>query len=491
MSIMSRFRRPSAAQANGTRPPGRPAPQLQLASWTQGVFDIGGAGGRSGIRADGGFGSDADKTASAHWQLAQASRYELEALRRSSWAAKRVTDTIVIDATSKWRTFVSEDDNDDLEQAMALAEKEIGVRGAVRRAWIAARLHGTACILLVTAEDDMTTELVPERIRPGDLKALHVFDLWSMAAVDYDDDWASPEFGKPTAWTITSRFGSQLDVHPSRLLIFHGLPPLTSMGNIVFGSYRGPWAGTSVLESVIRSINSEELASNATAHGLAESAMTAIKSPGLSERAVGDPRIVAERLMELNRMKGLSTILLDEGDEVQRLSAPASGAAPALGALGKRVAWAAGIPEARFLGVPGAGFASSEPEHLAYSEHIRSIQVSTLDPLLERLDVVIARNAGIQSPPDYEWIPLVTLAEAVEVETASLKVDVATKLKAGLANPAEVRQYLREGEPFESILSEEVPNDIEDDDDPAGRPAAAAPADSREGQGDPASDGAG
>ena len=377
---------------------------------------------------------------------------------------------------------------------MALAEQEAGVRGAVRRAWIAARLHGTSCVMMVTAEDDMTTELVPERIRPGDLRALHVFDLWSMAAVDYDDDWASPDFGKPTAWTITSRFGSQVDVHPSRLLIFYGLPPLTAMGNIVLGAYRGPWAGTSVLESVIRAVNAEELASNATAHGLAESAMTAIKSPGLSERAVGDHRLVAERLQELNRMKGLSTLLLDEGDEVQRLAAPASGAAPALSALGKRVAWAAGIPEARFLGVPGAGFASSEPEHLAYSEHIRSIQVSTLDPLLERLDVVVARNAGLQEPPGYEWVPLVTLAEAVETEAESMRVDVAAHLRDGMLGTLdEARAYLRETEAFASILAEDTPGELTDDedDDPAGRPAAADSADGREGQGDPASDGGG
>ena len=464
---------------------GKQAPESQrvgllsrMAAWTDGIWDgmpsqYGGGGSAGGIRADGGFGSSQDKTARATWGLGYMTRPEMETLRRTSWAARRVTDTVVDDAFNSWRTFVSESDTGNVEARMEEAEQESGAKVALRRAWIAARLHGTACVLMVTTDAPMDTELDPERIRPGDLKALHVFDHWSMAAAAYDEDLASPDFAMPAMWHISTRFGQQLTVHPSRLLLFYGVPPLTSMGT-ENASLRGWWAGTSVLESVLRTINADELASSATAHGLVENAMVVLKSPGLTERSVGDPKMVQAKLLELNRAKGISMLLADEGDEVLRLASPASGAAPAVIALGKRVAQAAGIPETRFLGVPGAGFASSEPEHLAYSEFIRSLQESVLAPHLEVLDVVLARNVGLARPPEYEFVPLVTLAEAQAASTASTRVDTASKLRAGkLATLEEARKWLREDETFEDALEEEVPDDLESDDgEEAGGPGA-------------------
>ena len=441
-------------------PSERPGGMLRLAGWTQGIFDGLHLGPRGGIRADGGFGGDGDRTANATWSTSTLSRYELESLRKTSWAARRVVEVPVADAFAKWRTFVSETDG--AEEAMAAAEKLARVKQVLSRAWVAGRLHGTACAVLVTREAPMDEELVAERIRPGDLLAIHVLDHWSMTATEYDEDWTSPGFGYPTMWNLTTRFGTQMDVHPSRLLIFYGDRPLTAMGTWEGAAQRGTWAGTSVLESVLRAINAEELSTSATAHGLMQNALMILKSESLADRRTENPAAVKELLSRLNRMAGLSTLLIDNDEEAQRLTSAVSGAAPALTAIGKRVAWAAGIPEARFLGVPGGGFSSSEPEHLAYSEHIRSLQEAVLAPILDRLDPIVARNAGLAEAPEYEWTPLVTLAEDHLAETAMKQAGVAALLtEKKLATLDEARTWLREHEGFDDALEEETPDELQ------------------------------
>lgn len=438
----------------------RPRVHMEEAAWRDGVMQDVPVGGMSTF---GGFGGRSDKLANACWGVGWMSRYELEALRRTSWAAQRVVETVVEDAFARWRAFVAQDASEQLEARMAEAEAAVGAKDALLRAWVAARLHGTACVVMVTAEEDMRAPLVPERVRPGDLRALHVLDHWSMSVPEYDEDWASPTFGEPALWNLTTRFGNRLDVHPSRLLVLYGVEPLTRMGSAVYGNLRGEWAGTSVLEPVLRSINAAEIASSATAHGLADNAMLVVKAPGLADQTVTDPQRAESRTAAMNRGRGNSIMVMDEDDDVRRLASPASGAAPALTALGKRVAWAAGVPEARFLGTPGAGFSSSEPEHLAYSEHVRGLQEKVLAPLLARLDVVLARNAGLPEPVPYEWVPLVTLAESVEAETAALRVGVALQLNDGLATLEEARRWLRESDGFAEALDEDVPEDLEGD----------------------------
>lgn len=459
---------------------------IREASWTAGVFEgITPGGPAGGIVSDGGFGSGADKSASASWGVSYRSRWELEALRRSSWSAKRVVEVPVEDSFAKWRAFTAEGD-DRLEERMREAEDLVGAREKLAEAWIAARLHGTACVVMVTAEADMMEELVPDRIRPGDLRNLVVVDHWSMAVPDYHQEWDDPMFGEPVSWNISTRFGQKLEVHPSRVLLFYGLPPLTmNGGSDDFGRVRGWWAGTSVLESVIKAVNSEELSVSATAQGLMENAMMILKSEGLSMKRLENDAEARERMMEINRSKGLSLMLLDADDEAQRLSSQVSGAAPALTVLGKRLAWAAGVPEARFLGMPSAGFSSSEPEHLAYSEHIRSLQEKHLVPVLKRLDPVLARNAGLSEPPMYEWVPLVTLAEERLAATAKLRVDVARAMKeGGLATLEETRALLRESEYFENVIEEEIPDELEESEDDGGGDGQGVPPGADEGESD-------
>ena len=70
---------------------------------------------------------------------------------------------------------------------------------------------------MVTREAPMDQPLMPERIRPGDLSALHVFDRFDMSVQARETDIHSPDFQRPSLYRVTPRLGApSFMVHPSR-----------------------------------------------------------------------------------------------------------------------------------------------------------------------------------------------------------------------------------------------------------------------------------
>ena len=66
---------------------------------------------------------------------------------------------------------------------------------------------------------------------------------------------------------------------------------------------------------------------------------------------------------------------------------------------------------------------------------------------LKKLDMVIARHAGLAEPPDYEWLPLLDLSqqEQAEAEKAAIEAIVGV-YSSGLVDEDEARKRLQQVE---------------------------------------------
>ena len=79
--------------------------------------------------------------------------------------------------------------------------REYNLGNAVTDAQIAARLHGTSFLVLITGnQNNLLEPLEPETLREGDLLAVHVFDRWDAEVIDWDLDIASKNYGKPYSY---------------------------------------------------------------------------------------------------------------------------------------------------------------------------------------------------------------------------------------------------------------------------------------------------
>ena len=387
-------------------------------------------------------------------------RTPLEIIRVESWAAGKAINIPVDDMFLRWREW-SDGDDEGTADAMADAEERHRVTDALGGALKAGSAYGTAVVVMVTREAPLTEPLMVDRIRPGDLAALHVFDRYDMSVQTREMDLMSPDFQGPALYRVTPRHGgSQFHVHPSRVLRFDGIAPLTSGG---FTSYYDQDWGVSELIPILTSLLEDQTLASSIAHLSQEASIPVLKIGQLAEKAAGttvdpDEQTIEELGARINDLKSnFHLMLLDkETEDFTRVAVTFQGLANLMDRFAARIAMARDIPQTRFNGNPPTGLsATGESDMRNYVMMVEARRVVRMARPLPRLDAVLARDAGLQEPPPYTWLSLIELseqdiAEAAKILTEALK----NALAAGAITELEFRRQI-DGHPVFGALPEE------------------------------------
>ena len=121
----------------------------------------------------------------------------------------------------------------------------------------------------------METPLVPENVRPGELKSLLVFDRFDCSVEMYDQDPTSTNFGKPAMYRIQSRLlDGPMNVHPTRILRFDGKKSINSDG--WSGAYDRQW-GVSEIIAAVTEIQHDSTFATSIAHLSQEASIPTVK----------------------------------------------------------------------------------------------------------------------------------------------------------------------------------------------------------------------
>jgi len=391
-------------------------PQVTFTGARSGYY--GGGLNAGGIRNTiSGLGGSADKGDASFFMPDRIwARQELEIIYAQSWAAARFVDIPVDDQLIRWREF-EEEDQDKIDE-ICEAESELMIREKLSRAMKAGRLFGTGALLIVTKEASLDTELMPENIFPDDLVGFHAFDRFDMFVVEWDEDHLSPTFGTPLMYRIQPKLGPAFEVHPSRLVRFDGVCPLSASG---WDIYDRSW-GVSELLRVIRSVMQDSALVGAITHLSQEASIPVIKTDGFKDAIsagatggnLGADEISIEKHGEkINETKSIfRTLFLDKEDEFERISVQMGGYADLMDRFAKRIASAAGIPATRFLGSSPVGMnATGDGDMQNYALMIQAYQNSHLKPALDRIDAVLFPHLGMDEPLDYHFPSLIDLSD--------------------------------------------------------------------------------
>lgn len=390
----------------------------------QGVF--GGA-----LNPKTGLGGGRDLTAGTSFSpTVLVSSDQMETIYCESWAAHKFVRLPVDDLWIRGRRWTS--DSDDVVEAMEKVWRDFQVRDRVVDAMIAARLHGTAFIVIVT-DDDLESELDTAMMRSDELRALHVFDRWDTEIISWDLDLASKNYGRPYMFefrpsiVLDTNFDGSNDasvspitfrVHHSRVVRFDGIMPPHVGG--WRGMYERDW-GVSPLIMAMNEIIRDENNSGAGANLLQRSSQMVVKLAGYRQMmasARGGPH--GETPESIGEDISLKTsiyrlMMVDKSDEVERVNLMLSGVADILNIYAARLAAIAGIPATRFMGRSPVGLnATGESDMANYAIMVAALQERDLKHPLLRLDSVLAANIGMMQndePPPYEWVPLTDLSE--------------------------------------------------------------------------------
>lgn len=355
----------------------------------------------------------------------------LEVLVVQSWAAAKFVNIPIDDQFIRWRRFMGE--NESATEKMAEAEDKHKVKQKLARAMKAGRQYGTGVMVMMTKDDQLDTPLLPERVRPGDLTNLLVLNRYELAVPERDHDLYSDNYGQPLYYDLFPHRGGTVypRVHHSRVLRFDGIEPSTDSG---FTVYDWDW-GISELVPVILALTEDQNLASAITYLSLEASIPVLKVSQLREAVAGqlhqsDPNAPSADAIgsSVNELKSSHRLLMLDKDteDFQRIQVQFAGLPDLLDKFQARVAAAADIPQTRWMGRSPAGLnATGDSDMHNYVMMVEAHREEKLPAILDRLDMVLARDAGIGEPPEYEWRSLIELGEKDQAEVAKLKVEAA------------------------------------------------------------------
>lgn len=389
-----------------------------------------------------GLGTSKDKSASLTYVFTPITDEQLNAMHRSDWLARKIVDIIPHDMTREWREWQAT--NDQIEAIEAVEKRpEINLQPKVTLAMQKARLLGGAAIYMGMRDGTPDKELDVEQVGKDDLLYLHVLDRGYVTAGPLIADVTSPYFGQPEYYEVNGA-GTQVRVHPSRVVRFVGAPVLD--GRMAQAT---AW-GDSILQVVGDAILNAGSAQGHIAALIPEAKADVIYIPGLSKHLAtpGGTTAITSRFTYANTLKSMFNMVLLEGnggtgdnalgEKWEQKQISFAQLPELMQAFLEVASGAADIPVSRLLMQAPSGLGSNGDTALKnYYDNITARQRTELTPTLNRLDEVIIRSAlGKRDPSIYSrWAPLYTLSEKEKAETFKMKADAARAIAGTGTSP--------------------------------------------------------
>ncbi|MDP9630072.1 UNVERIFIED_ORG: phage-related protein (TIGR01555 family) [Ensifer adhaerens] len=380
------------------------------------------------------LGTSRDKASATFYSMPMLSDEELLNAYRGAWLPRKIVDIPAFDSVRAWRDWQATKPQ---IEAMEAEEKRLNVKGKILEAKIKARLWGGAALVIGTGEQDLTTSLDIERIGKGGLKYLTVMSRRQLTAGEIERDPASEWYGKPKMYQVSSAGGRQVEIHPSRLVIFNGNP--SPDDEIVTSAYPG-W-GDSVLLSVVEAIKQADGTAANIASLVFEAKVNIIRLPDFMQN-IGNAEYrakILERYTLAATAKGINgDLLLDKEEEFEQKTASFATLPEVLMSFLQIVSGAADIPATRLLGQSPAGMnATGESDLRNYYDRLQAMQEVEMTPAMMRLDECIIRSGTGSRDPDiyYEWAPLWSMSEKEKADVFKTKADAARALVGTSTSP--------------------------------------------------------
>ena len=400
-------------------------------------------------------------------------REEIEVLFVQSWAARKAMYIPPVVAVAKWRTHL-QTDSYSVEQIETFqkAERKWGLRRMLRRTLTAARTYGTALAVMVTDEAPLQSELNIDQIRPGSLKGFRIFDRYCARVVAVVTDFMDENWGKPLMYEFYPGEPRSFMVHASRVIRFDGIEPETDDG---WRAYQQEW-GLSALIPIVITVMQDQLVASAGAQLAAQASIPVHKMKRYREWISGEEFSEAgdspiQQMMKTSMLRSLYKLhIVDHGDDVEFPSYSFGGFPLLMDRYAGRVAAAADIPETYFYGKSPAGMdATGEGDQENFTILIDSIHSDLLSPALDDMvDQVIARDAGLPEPPEYEWRSLVDLSDQEQADILDKITTAGERLINGFAISNEDFRMMVAGRPLVGQLEGPAPDDLRNEEIEAG-----------------------
>ncbi len=372
-----------------------------------------------------GRGTTVDRSAHNFWMRRFTTPEQIESAYLGSWLHRKIVDIPAQDMTRAGRDW---DASDDQISAIEKEEKRLGYWPKLYEALTLGRLGGGA--ILIGLGDDPTKPL-PASIRPGQIRYLSVLSRWQLSLGEMETDPESDNFGQPRYFRLSGT-GRQVDIHPSRVAVFKGLP----IPAIRMTSWEDNFWGMSVVEACDEAVQQATTACAGFSALIDEAKIDVFRFNGTVDQLSqpdGEAKLM-KRVELTNTGKSVHrAVILDKEDEWEQRQLSLAGMRDVITTYDGRCAGAADMPAVRLFGKSPDGMnATGESDLANYFQGVGAKQDMQLRPPMQQIDAVMLPSAGV--PADLPWtfstLMVLTEQQAAEIE---LKEAQALEKIVGLA----------------------------------------------------------
>jgi len=400
-----------------------------------------------------GLGGSLDPQSNAFYYVRPLDQQSIESSYRTSWLSKKVHTVPAKDATRAWRQFKADDvDITKIERE----ERRLGLRNKVRRAEVLSRLYGGSCLMLGTG-GDMAQPLNPSTIKQGGLKYIHAVGRYEITIPNLILDPGSEFYLQPDMYMVNAGNGTQVRVHPSRMIRF---TPSDTPDNVSL--YEQGW-GDPLLQSLQGCLINADTMQGTFAALVAKAKVDTLGIPNLTQIAStsdGEQQLQRRVLVAQAFESMFHTKLIDtaknNGDAAEtweQFQVNWSGMPEMAMMFLQMVSGASDIPMTRLVGKSPDGMnATGDGDLENYFQMISASQELDLRPRLEMLDEVLLRSALGERPEDiwFSFLPLRTDSEETKAKNAKARAEASAIYVDKQLVPDEVMQEAVKGQLIES-----------------------------------------
>lgn len=408
-------------------------------------------------------------------------RTQLEAMYREDWIAGKIVDIIPDEMTREWRKFIDKDLDSDKVEEIQKEENKLKIKYLFNEAKKWARLYGGSLIVMHienTGEPHEPLDL--DRVKPGSLKALQVYDAENAQFVKLNNtDPFSDNFLQPETYRLAR---TTVEIHHTRVLRFDG--QLLPFNELIRNRY---WHD-SILNRVYEALINSNIANDSSASLLFESNVDVIKVKDLMAMlsTPDGEKLLTDRFFLAKLLKANNNItLLDTEEEYEKHTQTFAGIPDMLDRFMQIISAASDIPATRLFGKAPVGMnATGESDLTNFYDHIKEKQEFEFRPLLEKFDNIFARHLDID-PEDMQYMfnPLWQISdkEQSEIKFNNAQADT-LNYDLGAVKVSTIAKQLQQEGTYSNITTEDIEEleaaekeiDLEgdDDDEESGLPGA-------------------
>lgn len=368
-----------------------------------------------------GRGTLVDRSVHNVWTQRAWSQDQVAAAYRSSWLHRKIVDIPAQDMVRAGRDW---DASEAEIAAIEGEERRLGLWAKLRQALTLGRLGGGA--ILIGLGDDPARPL-PAILHPGQLRYLTVLSRHQLGLGDMVTDPVDPLFGQPRHFRLAGS-ASPVDIHPSRVVCFHGLP----VPRIAGISWEERFWGDAVIQAVDEAVQHATTAAAGFAALIDEAKIDVFRFDQLAAQLAqpdGEARVQQRTELTQSAKSIHRAIILDKEDAWETRQINWAGMRDIVVTYDGRVAGAADIPATRLFGkAPDGMNATGDGDLTNYFQGIAARQEMDLRPAMERLDAVLLPSAGVAPERSWAFSPLMVLGAAEQAEIENREADTLAKL---------------------------------------------------------------